>query len=108
MSTARHRPSPQFADSPATSLNQVAGDAVHQLSWTTVALNGSCYGTTKGDSSSRFQDHPRHHLDLYAHDQTAEIERLIELGRSGSTTGTAIAMTPTSSSLKTPRALASA
>lgn len=26
------------------------------------------------------QDHPRHHLDLYAPDQAAEVERLIGLG----------------------------
>ncbi|HEX5349696.1 MAG TPA: VOC family protein [Pseudonocardiaceae bacterium] len=31
-------------------------------------------------SETPVQDHPRHHLDLYARDQAAEIERLIGLG----------------------------
>ncbi len=31
-------------------------------------------------SETPVQDHPRHHLDLYAPDQAAEIERLIGLG----------------------------
>lgn len=31
-------------------------------------------------SETPVQDHPRHHLDLYAEDQAAEIERLIGLG----------------------------
>ena len=30
--------------------------------------------------SSQADDHQRHHLDLYASDQVAEIERLIDLG----------------------------
>jgi catechol 2,3-dioxygenase-like lactoylglutathione lyase family enzyme len=30
--------------------------------------------------SSQAQDHQRHHLDLYAQDQTAEVARLIALG----------------------------
>jgi catechol 2,3-dioxygenase-like lactoylglutathione lyase family enzyme len=30
--------------------------------------------------SSRAEDHRRHHLDLYASDQAAEVERLIGLG----------------------------
>ena len=30
--------------------------------------------------SSRAEDHQRHHLDLYAHNQAAEVERLIALG----------------------------
>lgn len=31
-------------------------------------------------SETPARDHPRHHLDLYAPDQAAEIERLIGLG----------------------------
>jgi catechol 2,3-dioxygenase-like lactoylglutathione lyase family enzyme len=31
-------------------------------------------------SESPVQDHPRHHLDLYAPDQAAEVERLVGLG----------------------------
>jgi predicted enzyme related to lactoylglutathione lyase len=31
-------------------------------------------------SESPIDDHPRHHLDLYAPDQAAEVERLIALG----------------------------
>jgi predicted enzyme related to lactoylglutathione lyase len=31
-------------------------------------------------SESPVEDHPRHHLDLYAADQAAEVERLVALG----------------------------
>jgi hypothetical protein len=31
-------------------------------------------------SETPVQDHPRHHLDLYAPDQVREVERLVELG----------------------------
>lgn len=31
-------------------------------------------------SESPVEDHPRHHLDLYALDQAAEVERLVGLG----------------------------
>lgn len=31
-------------------------------------------------SESPVEDHPRHHLDLYAQDQAAEVERLVGLG----------------------------
>jgi predicted enzyme related to lactoylglutathione lyase len=31
-------------------------------------------------SESPVEDHPRHHLDLYAQDQPAEVERLVALG----------------------------
>jgi catechol 2,3-dioxygenase-like lactoylglutathione lyase family enzyme len=30
--------------------------------------------------SSEAEDHQRHHLDLYAHDQAAEVERLVAIG----------------------------
>jgi hypothetical protein len=31
-------------------------------------------------SESPIDDHPRHHLDLYAPDQAGEVERLVKLG----------------------------
>lgn len=31
-------------------------------------------------SDTQVQDHPRHHLDLYAPDQAAEVERLVGIG----------------------------
>jgi catechol 2,3-dioxygenase-like lactoylglutathione lyase family enzyme len=50
-----------------------------------VPPDGDGYGLALDTSETPVQDHPRIHLDLYAGDaadQTAEVDRLVELGAS--------------------------
>lgn len=45
-----------------------------------VPADGGGVGLSLGLSETPVQEHPRAHLDLYADDQTAEVERLVSLG----------------------------
>jgi catechol 2,3-dioxygenase-like lactoylglutathione lyase family enzyme len=69
------------ADFWTRALGYVLRDGAVQDDWTVlVPADGSGPGLALGLSTTPVQERPRVHLDLYAADQAAEVERLVALG----------------------------
>jgi catechol 2,3-dioxygenase-like lactoylglutathione lyase family enzyme len=62
-------------------LGYVPRDGEVEDDWTVlVPVDGHGPGLSLGLSETPVQEHPRVHLDLYAADQAAEVDRLVSLG----------------------------
>ncbi|MCW2861483.1 MAG: glyoxalase [Actinoallomurus sp.] len=69
------------ADFWCRALGYVPRDGEVEDDWTVlVPVDGRGPGLSLGLSETPVQEHPRVHLDLYAADQSAEVDRLVSLG----------------------------